>query len=82
MNQQPRHRKLLLPVCALLLASHAPAQETINYASVGGRVTDPAGAAVEGATVVARQIDTNIAATETTGRDGRFRFPYLKVGDY
>jgi hypothetical protein len=73
---------LILPACALLLSSHAPAQETVNYASVGGRVTDPAGAAVEGASVVARQIDTNIASTETTDRDGRFRFPYLKIGEY
>ncbi len=67
---------------ALWLGSHAPAQETVNYASVGGRVTDPAGAVVEGAHVVARQIDTNISSMEMTDRDGRFRFPYLKVGDY
>ncbi len=76
------YRILLIPTCAFLLACRAPAQETINYASVGGRVTDPAGAAVEGARVVARQISTNIATAETTYRDGRFRFPYLKIGDY
>ena len=69
-------------VCAGLIATLAPAQETVNYASVGGRVTDPAGAVVEGAQVVARQIDTNISTTETTDREGRFRFPYLRVGEY
>ncbi len=60
----------------------ASAQEAVNYASVGGRVTDPSGSVIEGAEVVARQTATNIAATGTTGRDGRFRFPYLKVGEY
>lgn len=75
-------RSLFVSACALLLATYAPAQETISYASVGGRVTDPAGAVIEGAQVIARQIETNISSTETTDRDGRFRFPYLKVGEY
>ena len=65
--------------CAGLVAS---AQETVNFASVSGRVTDPSGAVVEGASVTARQIDTNATSTATTGQDGRFRFPYLKVGPY
>lgn len=69
-------------MCVLFLVSSAAAQETVNYASVGGRVTDPAGAVVSGAQVAAKQIDTNIVKTETTDRDGRFRFPYLKIGEY
>jgi hypothetical protein len=82
LNSKTARRILFAPVCTLLLASYAPAQETINSASAGGRVTDPAGAVVSGAEVVARQVDTNIAHTETTDRDGRFRFPYLKIGQY
>src|SRR5712692_1597454 len=62
--------------------SIASAQESINYASVSGRVTDPSTAVVEGAQVSARQTDTNLASKTMTGRDGRFRFPYLKVGRY
>jgi len=58
------------------------AQETINSASVSGRVTDPQGGVVPGAQVMARQTETNVAAETTTGQDGRFRFPYLKVGPY
>lgn len=58
------------------------AQETINYASVSGRVTDPQGAVVPGATVTARQADTGVTATDTTDGSGRFRFPYLRVGPY
>ena len=58
------------------------AQETVNYASVGGRVTDPSGAVVVGAEVTVRQPDTNQTAKTTTGRDGRFQFAYMKVGVY
>ena len=58
------------------------AQESINYASIGGRVVDPSGAAVEGAGVSARQTETNLIAKTTTDDEGRFRFAYLKVGDY
>src|SRR4051812_37255677 len=56
------------------------AQESVNFASVSGRVTDPAGAAVEGTPVVARQVETNLSTLTTTDREGRFRFPYLRVG--
>jgi hypothetical protein len=72
-------RILLLPLaaCAALTA-----QESINNASIAGRVTDPSGGAIEAATVMARDTDTNVTATVTTGADGRYRFPYLKVGPY
>ena len=71
-------------VCALSLCLSLPAfaQETVNSASVSGRVTDPQGAVVPGALVVALQTDTNIQSEAVTDRDGRFRFPYLKVGPY
>ncbi len=58
------------------------AQESVNYASIGGRVSDASGAVVEGAKVIARQTETNLTASEKTDREGRFRFPYLKVGQY
>jgi Carboxypeptidase regulatory-like domain/TonB dependent receptor len=58
------------------------AQETINYASVSGRVTDPQGGVVPGAQVTARQTDTNVTLETVTNSEGRFRFPYLKVGPY
>ena len=75
-------RIALLAVCLAGAAAHAIAQETINSASVSGRVTDPQGAVVPGALVTARQLDTNMSAETTTNQDGRFRFPYLKVGPY
>src|SRR6516162_6860780 len=71
-------------VCVWFLLIGVPvrAQETINSASVGGRVTDPQNAVIPGAVVVAKQTATNVQAEAVTDRDGRFRFPYLKVGTY
>jgi hypothetical protein len=64
------------------LLQEARAQETINYASVSGRVLDPAGAVIQGAKVTARQTDTNQSSEALTDASGRFRFPYLHVGPY
>jgi len=75
-------RIALLAACAIATALEAGAQETVNYASVSGRVTDPSGAVIPGAQVTARQIDTNLTGEATTDVEGRFRFPYLKVGPY
>jgi len=71
-------------VCVLCLAPApgAVGQETINSASVSGRVTDPQNAVIPGALVVARQTATNVQVEAVTDREGRFRFPYLKVGPY
>jgi hypothetical protein len=72
----------LLALGAATAARVAPAQETINYASIGGRATDQSGAVIEGALVTVRQTDTNVSSTAKTDREGRFRLPYLKVGMY
>jgi hypothetical protein len=37
---------------------------------------------VAGAQVSARQTATNVTSTAATDREGRFRFPYLRVGPY
>jgi hypothetical protein len=66
----------------LACAATAWAQQSIGYASVSGRVTDPSGAVVPGAAVSARHKETNLVATTVTDRDGRFRLPYLRVGPY
>jgi hypothetical protein len=58
------------------------AQQSVEYASISGRVTDPSGAVVPGAQVTARHIDTNVTAAAVTDQEGRFRFPYLRVGTY
>ena len=60
----------------------AAAQEAIQYGSIGGRVADATGAVIQSAKVSARQVDTNITSTLLTDKEGRFRFPYLRVGEY
>jgi hypothetical protein len=54
----------------------------VNYGSIRGRVVDASGAVIEGAQVIARETETNISSSVITDREGRFRFPYLKVGRY
>ncbi len=75
-------RALALACAMAAPASALAAQETINSASVSGRVTDQQGAVVPGARVTARQTNTNVMTDAVTDADGRFRFPYLRVGPY
>jgi len=72
----------LVACCALASGGRVYGQETINSASVGGRVSDPQGAVVPSAMVRARHTATNVTADTTTDSEGRFRFPYLRVGPY
>ena len=73
-----------LSLVSVLLAGAWPAvaQQTVGDASVSGRVSDPSGAVVAGATVTARHTQTNVTSTVVSGQDGRFRFSYLRVGPY
>src|SRR5215831_297357 len=75
-------RTSALMLCCLMAIRSASAQETVNYASLSGRVVDPQNAVVPGAHVSTRQTETNIVADTITDGEGRFRFPYLKVGPY
>ena len=62
--------------------SGASAQETVNSASLSGRVTDTTGAVIRNANVTARNLATDLNTTAATDSAGRFRFPYLQVGEY
>jgi carboxypeptidase family protein len=75
-------RGLALACVMFVPCAVARAQETVDSASVSGRVSDPQGAVVPGASVTIRQIDTNVSKESVTDSDGRFRFTYLKVGRY
>jgi len=72
-------KRILALLCFLSTLS---AQETIQFSSISGRVIDPTRAVVEAAEVQARHLDTNLTSTASTDREGRFRFPYLKLGAY
>lgn len=75
-------RVLALASVMLAWASGAWAQQSVDRASVSGRVEDAAGGAVPGARVAARQLETNVEDETVTDGQGRFRFPYLRPGPY
>ena len=72
----------ILSFGAAMTAEKAWAQESIQFASVSGRVADPSGAIIAGAQVTALQMETNQKSVADTDREGRFRFPYLRVGQW
>jgi hypothetical protein len=75
-------RILAVAVYAIASAVLLSAQQSVDYASISGRVTDASGALVVGAEVVIRQTQTNATSAVDTDENGRFRFPNLKVGPY
>ena len=64
------------------LCAAAQAQDAITFGSIAGVIRDPAGGAVSGAQVSARRRETNQMSSVLTGREGRYRLPYLKAGEY
>ena len=75
-------RALVLIAAAGLIAPPVSAQQSVDHASIGGRVLDPSGAVVADARVTVRHQSTNHTYETRTGGDGRYRFPYLRVGPY
>lgn len=51
-------------------------------AALNGIITDPNGAVVPGATVIATNIGTNVEVKTTTTEAGVYRLPYLPAGSY
>ena len=75
-------RVLALAGVVLARALSSSAQQSVDYGSISGRVTDPSGAVIAGAGVTARHVATNLSTAAVTDRDGRFRFPSLRIGAY
>ena len=77
------YRSVLLAFfCLIFSFSVLHSQETVNNASLAGRVSDPSGAVIPDASVSARSVATGVIANATTNAGGLFRFPYLPVGQY
>ena len=68
----------LAAVLALILIPCAAAQT----ASLTGMVTDPSGAAVEGAAITVRNVNTGATRKSVTGGAGWYEVLSLAVGDY
>ena len=68
--------------CWFAFAAPAFAQTQITTGVIQGTVTDATGATLPGVTVEARNAETNLSRTLTTGSDGRFVFLQLPSGTY
>ena len=76
-----RSWKILVFVIATVLIHLNLAGQQVT-ASIRGIVLDPSGATVQSATVMVKQIDTGLARTATTGRDGSYVLVELPIGHY
>jgi hypothetical protein len=78
-------RLLLNPVVisvAILLACLPLARGQNVTGTITGDVTDPSGAVIAGASVMAQNLDTNVTSSTTSNASGLFRIEYLPVGHY
>ncbi|MDX1984429.1 MAG: TonB-dependent receptor [Bryobacteraceae bacterium] len=65
-----------------LLATAVPALPQAITAKVTGAVTDPSGAAVQGARVELKNADTNVSRAAVTDTLGAYEFPFVPTGPY
>src|SRR5262245_55184852 len=75
-------RKIQFAVLALLLAFPLAAAAQVTTATIVGAISDPTGAILPGAQVTARNVDTGLTRTVTSGEDGAYRLEFLPVGAY
>ena len=73
-------RFLSAAIVLLLSCASAFAQQTTG--NITGRVTDPQGAAIPGATITAKHPSTGFTRTEVSDAEGLFRIPAVPVGIY
>jgi len=75
-------RSIRFAVIALLLSIPLVATGQVTTATMVGTVTDPGGAKVPGAQVMARNVDTGLSRTVTTNDEGDYRIEFLPIGKY
>lgn len=73
---------LFVALCFLFAAPASWSQAQITSGTVQGDVADEKGGSVPGASVEAKNLDTNLIRTETTEADGHFAFLSLSPGRY
>src|SRR3982751_6381014 len=81
---QQRARRVLALALTLTLLTWAVAAfgQSVVSGDMQGLVTDPSGAAVPGATVTIRNVQTGESQTATSNPSGNYRFSFLKPGTY
>ena len=66
---------------ALMMCVHIAQAQTVT-GSITGEVTDPSGAVIPSAQVVAHNLDTGVDSTTTTNSAGFYRIQFLPIGHY
>src|SRR5919206_3050496 len=74
-------QKFLLLATFLSLAALPLMSQEVS-AGITGRVTDPSGGAIVGATVTAKDLDRGTPWTTKSNEDGIYAFPRIPVGRY
>src|ERR1700752_3854831 len=77
--------KIPIYLCSVLMflcAGLCAAQQNVTSATLSGRVEDARGSVVSGASLTAIHVATNQQLTATSDDEGRYRFPYLRIGAY
>lgn len=74
--------KFLLAVSFLAISVQVLAQTQAINGSIRGRVTDPSGAPVTGATVAVENVATNFSRDAASNEEGYFVIPNLPIGSY
>ena len=78
-----RNLSRLTVICALITAlSWTMVAQDLDDVTITGRLTDPNGLAIVGATVTAASVESGVVRTVTTDEDGRYRIVELKPGTY
>ena len=73
---------LFLCAVTILSAGMLFGQAGVTNGSIRGIVRDPAGAAIQGATATARNLDTGYERVATSDESGQFELPLLPIGRY
>lgn len=73
-------RRIVLLIAVVLLAPYVSAQ--LTRATISGHVTDPTGAIVTNAQVIATNVNTGAKTTTKSNGAGYYNVPYLSPGHY
>ena len=77
-----RIRVFLCSALIFLCAGLSFGQQNVTSATLTGNIQDARAAVVSGANITATHLETNQQTTTTSDREGKFRFPYLRIGLY
>lgn len=72
----------IVGICLVSILCLAPAAGQTVTASITGTVTDPSGAVVPGAQVVAENVATGVKTSAQTNSDGVYTLRFLPIGTY